>query len=101
MLVCAVTDLKFKLDAYKHTVHYAQECERCEFESYRDKLGSIKLFLAKDLADAYKKAKTALLDYLPGNIKPTDFEFCISYSEIENDFFWGSLSYKTSPQRIK
>ena len=90
MIVAILSALRFKQDDYKHTVFYAENCDKLAFENAQ--LGKFKAVIASDEAEAIKTIRCQLREYLLETswLSPNaeDFRFCFNYSEIKDSAFW-------------
>lgn len=94
MIIAIIGELKYKKNPMKHTVYYAEHCERLQFGSIDrvGKSGTFKAVIAEDLDEAHRKLSTELKAYLEAccwdKVNPADFVFNICYSEVKDGYFW-------------
>lgn len=95
MIIARIIKLEFKLQKDKHTVDYAERCQKLEMEGWKDVSGTFKCVVADDVADAATKLRKIIRRWLKKvyfHPKPQDFCFEIGFDEVEEqDEFWGSL----------
>lgn len=92
MIVAMLSKLTYVPNARKHTVYYAENCQKLNRSNIRDNAGTFKAVIAKDEGQAIDRIRAQVREYLRETSwlkpQPEDFVFEFQYSEVKDGEFW-------------